>query len=67
VRGRKGTGGPLIKDDTGWEPDIFAGLDLARFSGLDISRYRHVLREVEPSFTARLSWLIDFRGSRLVE
>jgi hypothetical protein len=31
------------------EPDIFAGLDLARFSGLDISRYRHVLRAVEPA------------------
>jgi hypothetical protein len=31
------------------EPDIFAGLDLARFSGLDISRYRLVLRAVEPA------------------
>jgi hypothetical protein len=31
------------------ERDIFAGLDLARFSGLDISRYRHVLRAVEPA------------------
>jgi hypothetical protein len=31
------------------EPDIFAGLDLARFSGLDISRYRHALRAVEPA------------------
>jgi hypothetical protein len=31
------------------EPDTFAGLDLARFSGLDISRYRLVLRAVEPA------------------
>jgi hypothetical protein len=31
------------------EPDIFAGLDLARFSGLDISRDRHVLCATEPA------------------
>ena len=31
------------------EPDTFAGLDPARFSGLDISRYRLVLRAAEPA------------------
>jgi hypothetical protein len=31
------------------KPDIFAGLNIARFSGLDISRYRLVLRAVEPA------------------
>jgi hypothetical protein len=36
------------------EPDIFAGLDLARFSGLDISRYRCPACG-RASFSARLS------------
>ena len=49
------------------EPDIFAGLNLARFSGLDISRYRQVLRAVEPASLPAFSGLIDFRGIRLVE
>jgi hypothetical protein len=41
------------------EPDTFAGLDLARFSGLDISRYRLVLRAAE------LASLPAFLGSTL--
>jgi hypothetical protein len=58
---------PLIKDDTGWSQTSLPGSTWPAFLGLDISRYRHVLREGRASFAARLSGLIDFRGSRLVE